>query len=88
MTITIRPELEQRIAGAIKAGEYKNAEEVIDSALEMLFGEEEWTSVEKRLLDEKIDRANEQFDRGECFTPEEARSSLEARKTAWLAARG
>jgi len=61
---------------------------VIDSALEMLFSEVEWTLAEKRLLDEKIDRANEQFDRGACFTPEAARSSLQARKTAWLAARG
>jgi len=37
------------------------------------------------LIDEKIERAFGQFERGELFSAEESRANIEKRKTAWLA---
>ena len=39
---------------------------------------------EAKLIAEKIDRAFEQFERGDFLTLEESRANMEERKAAWL----
>jgi len=85
MTITLRPEHEQLIAQVIQTGAYQNPEEVIGRALEMLQFEDERLQDRKGLIDEKIERAFGQFERGEFFSAEESRADMEKRKAAWLA---
>jgi antitoxin ParD1/3/4 len=85
MTITLSPEHEQLIAQAIRRGAYQNPEEVIGRALEMLQFEDERLQDRKDLINEKIERAFGQFERGEFFSAEESRANMEKRKAAWLA---
>jgi len=82
MTITLRPEQEQLIAQAIQTGAYQNPEEVIGRALEML--QDERRQGGKDLINEKLERAFGQFERGEFFSAEESRANMEKRKAAWL----
>lgn len=84
MRITLRPEHEKTIAEAIQSGAYRNPDEVITRALEVLRGEEEWLHEQQAEVAVKIDRAFGQFERGECFSAEESRADMERRKAAWL----
>lgn len=43
-----------------------------------------WSLEEERLIAEKIERALDQFERGEFLTEDESRADLERRKAAWL----
>jgi antitoxin ParD1/3/4 len=85
MTITLRPEHEEAIAKAIESGAYQDPDEVIGRALEALRSEDEWLLENKNAINEKIERAIAQLDRGEGIPGEELRERLESRKTAWLA---
>jgi antitoxin ParD1/3/4 len=84
MTITLRPENEKLIAQAMQTGAYQNPDEVIERALRMLHSEQEWLDDHKAEIAEKIDRAFEQFERGEFFSAAESRADMEKRKAAWL----
>jgi antitoxin ParD1/3/4 len=85
MSITLRPEHEKAIERAIQSGAYRNPDEVIGRALEVLRSEDEWLTENKGAINEKIDRAISQLDRGEGISGEELRVRLEKRKVAWLA---
>ena len=85
MTITLRPEQEKAIAQALQSGAYQNPDEVIERALEVLRSEDEWLKENKDAINEKIDRAIAQLDRGEGIPGDELRHRLEKRKAAWLA---
>ncbi len=85
MTITLRPEHEQLIAEAMRTGAYQNPDDVIGRALEMLHSEEEWLHDRKPSIEAKIERAFEQFDRGEFMSAQESREDMEKRKGGWLA---
>jgi len=39
---------------------------------------------QKAEITEKMERAFEQFDRGEFFSPEESQADMEKRKAAWF----
>jgi antitoxin ParD1/3/4 len=84
MTITLRPEHEKVIAQAIQSGAYENADEVIGRALEVLRREEEWLHEQKGEVAAKIERAFDQFERGEFYSAEQSRVELAERKEAWL----
>ena len=47
--------------------------------------DEDWLHYHKALVHDKIERAFEQFEKGEFFTAEESRADMEKRKAAWLA---
>jgi antitoxin ParD1/3/4 len=81
MTITIRPEHEELIAEAIQTGHYRNPDEVIGRALEILRAEDEWLAENNHSIAEKIERAFGQFERGESFSPEQS-------KAEWLRRQG
>jgi len=85
MTITLRPEHEKAITQAIQSGAYRSPDEVIARALEVLRSEDEWLDDRKEQIAEKVDRAFEQFERGEFFSAEESRADMKRRKAAWLA---
>ena len=85
MTITLRPEHERLIAEALQTGAYQNPDDVIGRALEVLHSENEWLHDHKREITEKIERAFEQFERGEFLSAEESRADMEKRRAAWLA---
>jgi antitoxin ParD1/3/4 len=85
MTITLRPDQEKAIADAIESGAYKSPDEVVERALEVLRAEDEWLEQHKDAINEKIERAIGQLDRGEGIPGEELRARLDARKAAWLA---
>jgi len=84
MTVTLRPDHEKTIAQAIHSGAYENPEAVIERALEVLRGEDEWLHEQKDEIAEKIDRAFGQFDHGEFFSADESRADMEKRKVEWL----
>jgi antitoxin ParD1/3/4 len=84
MTITLRPEHEKLIAQAMQSGAYQNPDEVIGRALEMLHSEEEWLQDNRSEIGDKIERAFEQFERGEFFSAEESQADMEKRKATWL----
>jgi antitoxin ParD1/3/4 len=84
MTITLRPEHEKLIAQAMQTGAYQNPDDVIGRALELLHFEEEWLHENKAEVEEKIERAFGQFERGEFFCAEESQADMQQRKAAWL----
>jgi hypothetical protein len=53
--------------------------------LEILRSEDDWLHGNRDEIAGKIERAFEQFERGEFFTAVESRADIEKRKTAWLA---
>jgi antitoxin ParD1/3/4 len=85
MTINLRPEHEQLIADAMRTGAYQNPDDVIGRALEVLHSEGEWLQDQKVSIGAKIDRAFEQFERGEFLSAEESRAHMEKRKVEWHA---
>jgi Arc/MetJ-type ribon-helix-helix transcriptional regulator len=85
MTITLRPEHEQLIADAMRTGAYQNPDDVIGHALEMLHSEDEWLQDQKGPIEAKINRAFDQFERGEFLSAEESRADMEKRKGEWHA---
>ena len=84
MPISLRPEHEKLIDEAIKSGAYRDANDVIGQALEMLFSQDEWLRNHKHEIGEKIDRALAQFERGEFYSADESRTEMQRRKKAWL----
>jgi len=85
MTVTLRPEHESLVVQAIESGAYKDPEEVIARALEMLRTDDEALRDEAGSISEKIERALGQFERGEYLTPEASKADMEERKAAWRA---
>jgi antitoxin ParD1/3/4 len=85
MTINLRPEHERLIADAMRTGAYQNPEEVVGRALEMLHSEDEELRDQKESIRAKIERAFEQFERGEFLSAEESRADMDKRKAAWHA---
>jgi len=84
MTINLRPEHEKLVTQAIETGAYRNPDEVVGRALEILHAEDERLHSHKDEIAEKIERAFGQFERGEFLSAEESRAEMERRKAAWL----
>ncbi len=56
---------------------------MIGRALEMLHTEDEWLQDQRNSIEAKIERAFEQFERGEFMSAEESLSDIEKRKREW-----
>lgn len=82
MTIKVRPEDEQLIQKRLKSGAFATPEEVIHWALESLQADEDWQHKNRAAIQDKIERAFGQFERGEGLTPEESLAQLEAKKVS------
>ena len=83
MPITPRPEHEEMIAKAMQSGAYRNPDDVIGRALEMLHSEDLWLNSRKEEIEGKIERAFAQFNRGEFLSAEESRADMARRKAEW-----
>lgn len=79
MTITLSPEQERLVDEAMRSGSYQDPQDVIARALE-----DQWIHDHKADVAAKIDRAFDQFERGEFFTSEQSRADMEQRKAKWL----
>jgi Arc/MetJ-type ribon-helix-helix transcriptional regulator len=84
MQFTVPPDLEVLVEKRLASGAFSNPEEVFRRALEALDAEESWTEDERRALDEKIDCALKQVQRGEIYSPDEARRRLSVMREVHL----
>ena len=64
MNLVIKPELEAFVAGKLKAGQFANASEVVNEALEVLKEQEEFTPEHEAYLKREIKRGNDALDAG------------------------
>lgn len=70
MNITLVPELEKFVQAQIESGAYKSESAVLNEALRLF-------SQRKKAMDDFIQVALDEAERGEFFTPEEAWNELE-----------
>jgi predicted transcriptional regulator len=71
MNINLRPHHERLITKAIRSGECRTPEEVIERALDLYESQEEWLAEDRPAIDAKIRRGIEELDRGEGIPEEE-----------------
>ena len=83
MTITLRSDQEKLIDQAIESGAYQHPHQVIERALEMLRSEEQWLTDHRDEIDQKIERAFGQFERGEFLSAEASKADMRQRKAEW-----
>ncbi len=87
MQLTVPPDLEVLVRKRLSTGAFASPEDVIRFALEHLEAEENFTAEERSALDEKIDRAMEQFAAGRVYGPDGAQRQLAALRETHLANR-
>ena len=87
MTITLWPDQEKLIADALETGAYRDANDVIERALELLCADDEGLSQQGTDIADKIERAFAQSEQGEAYSPEESRADMARRKAEWLSGR-
>lgn len=80
MTIQLKREQEDRIAEAIRSGAYRNPDDVIDRALEVLHEQDAWLMANRQAIDAKIRRGIEELDRGEGIPEDQLDAHLERLK--------
>lgn len=80
MTIQLKREQEHRIAEAIRSGAYRNPDDVIDRALEVLHEQDAWLMANRQAIDAKIRRGIEELDRGEGIPEDQLDAHLERLK--------
>jgi Arc/MetJ-type ribon-helix-helix transcriptional regulator len=80
MNISVDEASEQRIRREIELGHFKNPEEVIAHALELLESQETWLRENQESIRLKIERSFAQIERGEGVAKDEARRILATRK--------
>ena len=68
----------------MQAGGYRNSDDVIARALEVLRAEDGFLHEQRAAIDAKIERALEQFERGEFLSAKESRADMAERKAVWL----
>jgi antitoxin ParD1/3/4 len=85
MTVTLSPEQERRLADVVRSGAYRNAEEVLDRALELLLAQEEWLAENQVEIAAAIELGFAEAERGELIDGDEVRSRMAARKKSWMA---
>jgi Arc/MetJ-type ribon-helix-helix transcriptional regulator len=87
MTIKLRPDQEKLIADALETGAYRDANDVIERALELLRADDDWLSQHGTDIADKIERAFAQSEQGEVYSPEESRADMAKRKAEWISGR-
>jgi antitoxin ParD1/3/4 len=66
MKVLLKPELEKFIAEKVKAGQYADASDIVNEALEVLKEQEEFAPEHEAYLRREVQRGIGQLDRGEC----------------------
>jgi antitoxin ParD1/3/4 len=80
VTIQLNPEQEHRVAEALRSGVYRDPDEVINRALEVLREQDEWLAANRQAIDAKIRRGIEELDRGEGIPEDELDAHLKRLK--------
>ena len=65
MNVSLRPEVEGFVAEKVRSGQYTDANDLVNDALEMLMEQEELTPDYEAYLRREVRRGLEQLDRGE-----------------------
>jgi antitoxin ParD1/3/4 len=65
MNVLLKPELEKFVADKVKAGQYADASDMVNEALEMLKEQEEFTPEREQYLRREIQRGLDELNRGE-----------------------
>jgi len=65
MNVLLKPKLEEFIAEKVKAGQYTDANDVVNEALEVLWEQEQFTPEHEADLRREVRRGLDQLDRGE-----------------------
>ena len=81
MTIELKPEQEQLIAEAMRSGAYRNPDDVIDRALELLQERDAWLTANREAIDAKIHKGIDELNRGQGIPEDELDAHLERLKT-------
>jgi Arc/MetJ-type ribon-helix-helix transcriptional regulator len=76
MGLALDPATEQRIQREIARGPYREPAELINRALDLLESQENWLLRNKDAINERLAESMAQAERGEVYTPEEARALL------------
>ena len=77
MTVELKPEQEHRIVEAVRSGAYQSADDVIESALEVLHERDEWLMANRQVVGAKIRRGIQELNRGEGIPEDELDAHLE-----------
>jgi len=89
MTLTLDPATEQRLQQELATGQYREPNQLIAHALDLIKAEreqsEDWLFRNKEAINASLDRTFAQATRGEGYSPEESRADL-ARNRASRAA--
>jgi antitoxin ParD1/3/4 len=65
MNVLLKPDLEKFIADKLKTGQYTDANQVVNKALEVLKEQDEFTPEHERYLRLELQRGIDQLERGE-----------------------
>ena len=65
MDVLLKPELEKFVADKLKAGQYADASDLVNEALEVLKEQEEFTPEHEAYLRREVGRGLEQLERGQ-----------------------
>ena len=68
MDVLLKPDLEKFVADKVKAGQYADASDVVNEALEALKEREEFTPEHEQYLRRELRRGLEQLDQGRRAT--------------------
>ena len=68
MNITLTPELERFVSDKIRAGQFRSADELFESALNILRDQESLTPADIAELQREVAIGTEQLDRGDSAT--------------------
>ena len=73
MNVLLKPELEQFVSEKVKAGQYTDASDIVNEALEVLREQEQFTPEHEAYLRREVRKAIKQLDEGQ-------RAQFDARK--------
>ena len=76
MTITLRPEQEELVREIMQSGAFRNAEEAVGSALEMLRSQNAWLVDNREAIDTRIRQGIAELDRGEGIPEDQLEAYL------------
>jgi Arc/MetJ-type ribon-helix-helix transcriptional regulator len=77
MALSLDPATEQRIQRQAELGPYTDSDELVNRALDLLESQESWIARNRDAIRERLEESFAQAERGELYTPEEARELLD-----------
>jgi antitoxin ParD1/3/4 len=85
MKIHLRPELEEMIKQDVQRGPYQSVDEFVERAISLLHDQEAWLAEQGSEIRAKIEQGFAAAQRGELIDSDQVRSTLDEKKSSWLA---